>query len=204
MFYETKDDHGLPRDPFKACIVPRPIAWVSTVSAEGVRNLAPFSFFNGVAHPPPMVILSFNGKQPQGNDKDTLANIEQTGEFVVNVVSEALTDPMNVSCAPVAPEVDEFTLAGLETEPSRLIAPPRVKASPIAMECTLHQVVELPVAGPGTRNALIIGNVVGIHIDESVLTGGLVDVAKLRPLARLGYMDYTVVRDSFTLLRPKE
>lgn len=202
MFYETKDNrHGLPHDPFKSCIVPRPIGWISTISRDGVVNLAPYSFFNGIASDPPMVMFSSNGLQPHG-PKDTVTNCEETGEFVANVAIWTLREKVNVSSAPVHSEVNEFELAELETLPSHLIKPPRVKASPIHMECHYHQTVELPSDDPEQRNAMVIGHVVGIHIADDILTDGLVDVAKYRPIARLGYMDYATVDFVFSMRRP--
>ena len=198
MFYETKDKrHGLPHDPFKSCIVPRPIGWITTISRDGVVNLAPYSFFNGVAEDPPMVMFSSNGPA-----KDSLVNCEQTGEFVANLATWDLRDRMNRTSAPVEPEVDEFALAELEPAPARLVKPPRVKAAPIHMECLYLQTVELPCGTPNGRNAMVLGRVIGIHIDESVLTDGLVDMAKLRPIARLGYKDYTRVDLVFSMTRP--
>ena len=198
MFYETKDNkHGLPRDPFKSCIVPRPIGWITTLSAEGIVNLAPYSFFNGVSTDPPMVMFSNNGPA-----KDSLVNCEATGEFVANLATWELRDQMNQTSAGVGPEVDEFTLAGLETEPARLVKPPRVKAAPIHLECLYHQTVELPSDIPDTRNAIVLGRVIGVHIKDEVLTDGMVDMTKIKPIARLGYMDYTRVDTVFTMPRP--
>lgn len=203
MFYETKENrHGLPHDPFKSCVVPRPIGWITTLGPDGTVNLAPYSFFNGVASEPPMVMFSSNGPAPRPN-KDTVANCEATGEFVANIATWDLREQMNRTSAPVPAEVDEFALAGLETEPSRLVSPPRVKASPIHLECRYERTVDLPCTSPGGRNALVLGRVVGIHIDESVLTDGLIDMAKVRPIARLGYMDYTRVDLVFSMQRPK-
>ena len=198
MFYETKDNkHGLPRDPFKSCIVPRPIDWITTLSADGVVNLAPYSFFNGVSSDPPMVMFSNNGPA-----KDSLVNCEATGEFVANLATWELRDQMNETSAGVGPEVDEFTLAGLETEPAQLVKPPRVKAAPMHLECLYHQTIELPSGTPGTRNAMVLGRVIGVHIKDEVLTDGMVDMSKIKPIARLGYMDYTRVDTVFTMNRP--
>ncbi len=135
--------------------------------------------------------------------KDTLANIEDTGEFVTNMATHALRAEMNLTSAHVGPEIDEFELADLKTLPSRLVKPPRVAASPIHMECRHFQTVELPGSPDGGRAALVIGTVVGIHIADEVLTDGLVDMAKIRPIGRLGYMDYTVVETIFPMPRPK-
>ncbi len=198
MFYETKDNkHGLPHDPFKSCIVPRPIGWITSISAEGIVNLAPYSFFNGVSSDPPIVMFSNTGPA-----KDSLINCEATGEFVANLATWELRDQMNETSAGVGPEVDEFTLAALETEPSRLVKPPRVKAAPIHMECRYLQTVELPANTPGTRNAIVLGQVIGVHIKDEVLTDGMVDMTKIQPIARLGYMDYTRVDLVFTMERP--
>ncbi len=202
MFYETRDNkHGLPHDPFKSCIVPRPIGWITTISADGIANLAPYSFFNGVASDPPMVMFSSNGSSANPV-KDTLANCLETGEFVANLATWDLREEMSRTSAAVPPEEDEFLLAGLETAPSRLIKPPRVKSAPIHLECRYLQTVDLPCNDPGGRNALVIGQVVGIHISEDVLTDGMVDIGKLKPIARLGYKDYTRVDEAFTMTRP--
>ena len=202
MFYETsQNDHGLPHDPFKSCIVPRPIGWISTLSASNVVNLAPYSFFNGIGSSPQMVMFSSNG--PRKNPgKDSLANCAATGEFVFSMATWDLREAMNLTSAPVGPNVDEFELAGLEKAPSVLVKPPRVRASPIHMECTVHQIIELPSDDPAMRCAMVLGRVVGIHIDDAVLTEGLIDMAKVRPIARLGYMDYTRVDLVFDMPRP--
>ena len=202
MFYDTRSGgHGLPHDPFKSCIVPRPIGWISTLSLTGVVNLAPYSFFNGVASDPPMVMFASSGRQPHG-PKDSLANCEATGEFVVNLATWELRDAMNQSSAPSRPEIDEMAAAGLEAAPSSLVKPPRVKAAPIHLECLTHQIVELPCDDPAGRNAMVLGRVIGLHIDDAVLTDGLVDLDKFRPIARLGYMDYTRVDLVFSMARP--
>ena len=148
-----------------------------------------------------MVMFAANGP-PARPDKDTLANCEETGEFVANMATWALREQMNRSSAPVPPEVEETALAGLETEPAVLVAPPRVKAAPIHLECAVHQVVDLPCTAPGGRNAMVLGRVLGIHIRDEVLTDGLVDLAAIKPVARLGYMDYTLVETIFAMARP--
>ena len=182
--------------------MPRPIGWISTISAAGVVNLAPYSFFNGVNQDPPMVMFASNGRQPSG-PKDTLRNCEETREFVCNLATWDLREEMNLSCAALGPDVDEFAFAGLETAPSELVAPPRVKAAPIHMECIYHQTIELPSSDPSVRNAMVLGRVVGIHISDDVLTNGLVDASKFRPIARLGYMDYARVDEVFAMRRPE-
>lgn len=202
MFYKTSEHHGLPHNPFKSCVVPRPIAWVSSIHPNGVLNLAPFSFFNAVASDPPMVMIAFNGYHEHGGEKDTLFNIKSSGEFVINMVSLALKDAMNVTTAPVAHEVDEIDLAGLQVEKSELVKPPRVAAAPIHLECEFFQEIELPCTLEDSINRTIIGNVLGVHISDDVLVDGLVDLNKINPLARLGYMQYTSVQDIFSMMRP--
>ena len=202
MFYKIGGPHGLPHDPFKSCVVPRPIGWISTIGADGAVNLAPYSFFNAVATEPPMVMFSSNGKQAHGT-KDSVTNAEATGEFVCNMATWDLRDPMSQTSRPVPPEVDEFELAGLETQPSELVKPPRVKASPIHLECVYHQTLEVPCDIEGGRNAICLGRVVGVHIRDEFLTDGKVDIARIKPLARLGYQDYTVAEKVLTLSQPK-
>ena len=206
MFYDTRiGDHGLPHNPFKACVVPRPIGWITSLDEAGAVNLAPYSFFNGVAGDPPVVMFAPGGRKADGppdGSKDSLANVERTKEFVCNVVTWDLRDAMNQTSAPAPAGVSEAEAAGLVMVPSTLVKPPRVKASPIHMECRYLQTVDLPSDDPKARNAVVFGQVIGLHIDESVLTGGLVDMAKLKPIARLGYMDYTRVDQVFAMSRP--
>ncbi len=203
MFYKIGEPHGLPHDPFKSCVLPRPIGWISTISADGVVNLAPYSFFNALASEPPMVMFSSNGKQPFG-PKDSLTNAEATGEFVCSMATWELRDFIKLSSAAEPPEVNEFEQAGLETEPSELVKPPRVKAAPTHLECVYHTTVELPCDIEGGRNAVCIGRVVGVHIRDDFLTDGKIDIARIRPLARLGYRDYTVVDEVSSLTRPHQ
>lgn len=202
MFWHTKEPHGLPRDPFKSCVIPRPIGWISTISPDGVPNLAPYSFFNGVAGDPPMVMFA-SGVRSADAPKDSIFNAEQTGEFVCSMVSLDLIDPMNDTSAAYGPEIDEAAHAGIEMEASELVKPMRVKASPIHLECKYYQTMELPVDRNGAGNAICVGHVVGVHIRDEVMKDGFVDVLKFRPTARLGYMDYTSVDRVFTLNRPE-
>ncbi len=204
MYYEPSNrNHGLPRDPFKSLVVPRPIGWISTISRDGVVNLAPYSFFNAVAFNPPVVMFSAGGGRPPDLRKDSRRNAEETGEFVVNIATEAQREQMNLTSAEVTADVDEFALANLESLASRRVRPPRVAGSPCQLECEYLQTVALPSNDPAAHNAIVLGKVVGIHIDDSILTDGLIDMSKFRPIARLGYMDYTVVDNVFTMLRPK-
>jgi flavin reductase (DIM6/NTAB) family NADH-FMN oxidoreductase RutF len=201
MYYETsKNDHGLPFNPLKACVVPRPIGWLTTISASGVVNLAPFSFFNLLSYDPPFVMFSAGVHEKDGGKKDTVANIEVTGEFVYNMATWAQRAQMNATAAMIDRAVDEMMAAGLDPLPSRLVRPPRVKGSPVHFECRLHQIVILPGRKPSSEHHLVIGRVDAVHIDDSVLTSdGRVDVLKIRPIARLGYKDYAAVDSIFQM-----
>ena len=198
MFYDPRrEPHGLPHDPFTALVAPRPIGWISTRSAAGGRNLAPYSFFNAFSSRPPIVGFSSTGL------KDTLRNVEETSCFAVNIASADLTEAMNRSSATVPPDVDEFELAGLEAVACRTVSAPRVARAHAVLECEHLQTVPLTGRAGGSPSAfLVIGEVVGIEIDEAILTDGLVDAGKLRPLSRLGYMDYAVVEQTFSMARP--
>lgn len=201
MFYEPKDGHGLPHNPFNAIVTPRPIGWVSTRGKNGVDNLAPYSFFNAVAYTPPQVMFSSTGAKPdQVGAKDTVANIRDTGVFALNVVSYALRDAMNASSATLPADVDEFAHAGLEKSECRTIDCPYVTAAPAVLECKLTQIVKLE----GENNTLILGEVTGVHLRDDCLRDGIFDVTTFQPLARLGYRDYSVVKDLFALSRPDD
>ena len=201
MFYETaKNDHGLPVAPFKSCAVPRAIAWLSTLSADGVANLAPFSQFTNLTFDPPYVLVAIN-QDTKNRRKDTTVNIETTGEFVYNMVTWDLREAMNVTAVAFPSDVDEFERAGLTKAPSVLVKPWRVAESPVQMECRYVQTIRLPGDGMVGTVDVIIGKVVGIHISDDALTAdGKIDIEKIRPLARLGYSDYTVVERAITML----
>lgn len=201
MHYDTTGrNHGLRHDPFKALVVPRPVGWVSTLSADGVANLAPYSFFNAVSDRPPMLMFS------SGGHKDSLRNVLATGEFTCSIATWALRDAMNISSAPVAAEVDEFVLSGLDTAPSHFVKPARVAQSPAAFECKLWQTIELPAHRPGAASSytMVLGTVVGIYIADAYISDGMVRTGDMGVLARLGYMDYSVLRpdNMFTMNRP--
>lgn len=202
MFWKTDEPHGLPRDPFKSCVIPRPIGWISTIGADGVANLAPYSFFNGVSGDPPMVMFASGARSPDA-PKDSIHNAEQTGEFVCSMVSYELKDTMNDTSAAYDAGVDEAAHLGIEMEASELVKPMRVKAAPIHLECTYFGTMDLPVDRNGAGNAICVGRVVGVHIRDEFLKDGFVDVEKIRPVARLGYMDYTSVQEVFTIMRPE-
>ena len=180
-FYEPRDGHRLPHDPLNAMVAPRPIGWISSVSADGVRNIAPYSFFNVINYSPPLIAFSSMGW------KDSVANIDATGEFVWNLATRDLAEAMNATAAIVPPEVDEFGLAGLETLPSRLVTPERVAASPVAFECKLTQLIRLTDRhGVELDQYLVIGEAIGIHIDAAMLDDGVYQTARARPILRGG------------------
>jgi flavin reductase (DIM6/NTAB) family NADH-FMN oxidoreductase RutF len=200
MFYEPpKNDHGLPLNPFSACIVPRPIGWVSTMDKDGRPNLAPFSFFNGVGYTPPTVMFCPNGRDLDGGLSHSLLNVQETKEFVVNIATFDLRYSMNLTSRQLKRGESEFKLAGLTEEPSRRVRPPGVAESPIRLECRHVQTVHLPSTEPGFPLNVVFGQVVGVHISELVLTAGRVDYSKLQPIARLGYRQFAVIRDLFEM-----
>ena len=197
MFYEPdKNNHGLRFNPFKSICVPRPIAWVSSLSIDGVPNLAPFSQFTNLSFDPPMVVISARF------GTDTARNVNATSEFVVNMATYELKDAVNATSAVVPSEIDEAALAGLEMVPSMLVKPKRVAASPVQMECKLYSSIVIPGRLEDHGHNLIIGRVVGIHIMDDVLKDGRIDITRVRPLARMGYLDYTSVQEIFTMPPP--
>lgn len=198
MFYEPGKGHGLPHDPFKAIVAPRPIGWISTVSGQGEVNLAPYSFFNAISSQPPLVMFSSDG------DKDSTTFIRETGEFVVNLVGHALAQKMNASAVDAPRGVSEFGYAGLTSAPSRLVTPPRVAEAPAALECKATEIFRpKTLEGEMSENVVVIGQVVGIHIDDAMLTNGLFDVVKAGNVSRLGYMDYAAITETFAMRRPR-
>jgi len=201
MHYDARTrDHGLKYDPFKALVAPRPIGWIGSIDAQGRANLAPYSFFNAVSDRPPMVMFS------SGGHKDSLRNIEATGEFTCSLATWGLRHAMNLSSATVAAQVDEFALAGLPQAASRFVRPPRVATSPAALECRLWKVQPLPApAGhPENTYTVVFGEVVGIYIDDAFIRDGMVRTGEMRPIARMGYMEYAAVSPEavFALNRP--
>lgn len=197
MFYRPELGHGLPHDPLNALVIPRPIGWISSLDKDGVPNLAPFALFNIVAYRPPHVMFAPTGKS-EGGFKDSLNNVETTGEFVANMAVWGLRDAVWQSSTPAPPDVDEFALVGLTPVPSEIVKPPRVKESPAHLECRHVQTVRLDHDDPNTANHIVIGKVVGVHIDDAVITDGIVDEQKLEPMARLGYLNYTRIREVHT------
>lgn len=199
--YQPRQGHGLPHDPFNAIVGPRPIGWISTRSASGVNNLAPYSFFNAFNYVPPLIGFASIGH------KDTLRNIEETGEFVWNLTSRALAEAMNQSCAAVGPEVSEFDLAGLTPLASTLVAPPRVAESPVTFECKCTQIFQLQGAdGVQVPTWLVLGEVVAVHIDQALLKDGVYDTAAAGHVLRGGGpADYFTVgpEQLFQMYRPR-
>jgi flavin reductase (DIM6/NTAB) family NADH-FMN oxidoreductase RutF len=204
MYYEDPRNHGLKYNPFKALVAPRPIAWVSSMDAEGVLNLAPYSFFNAMAEFPPTIVFAPNNPRPGGGRKDTLANIEATNQFVVNLCNFDLREKMNLSSAHVDAGVDEFELTGLTPVPCNRVKVPRVGEAPVALECEFMFRTRLPSTHPKIENNVVFGRVVGVHIADELIVDGRVRMDLYRPIARLGYMDYTVVDQVFSMDRPDQ
>ena len=200
MFYETRarDRDVLPHDPFKALVVPRPVGWISTMNREGKVNLAPYSFFNAVCNRPPIVAFSSDGP------KDSATFAEETGEFVWNMATFDLRFAMNATSAPLERGESEFVHAGLEPAPSRLVRPPRVAASPAALECKVVDVIRMKdMDGNPAENILVLGQVVGVYIDDRFIKDGVVNTAAMKPIARCGYQDYALVDEMFSIIRPE-
>jgi len=198
MFYEPdKRNHGLAGDPFKAIVAPRPIGWITSMDLQGNVNLAPYSFFNGINSRPALVMFASEGR------KDSVSNIAETGEFVCNLATWDLREAMNDTSAPLAHGVNEMERAGLAPAPSRLVKPPRVAASPCALECKLIQIVSIDDAhGVPATCQVVIGHVLGVHVDDRFIVDGRLDTAALKPIARCGYDQYAVVESLFAMTRP--
>ena len=199
-FYQPADGHGLPHDPFNAIVGPRPIGWISSLSATGQLNLAPYSFFNAFNYTPPLIGFASIGA------KDTLRNIQETGEFVWNLVTRPLAEAMNTTCAHVPPEVNEFELAGLTSTPSRIVKVPRVGESPVAFECKLTQIIQLQdTNGEKVKAWLTLGEVVAVHIDKAMIKDGVYQTGLARPIVRAGRKgDYFEIKpeNMFEMVRP--
>jgi flavin reductase (DIM6/NTAB) family NADH-FMN oxidoreductase RutF len=199
MFYEPdkRDRKVLPHDPFKAIVAPRPIGWITSISLKGDVNLAPYSFFNGVNSRPNLVMFASEGF------KDSVANIAETHEFVCNLATWDLREAMNATSAPLPHGINEMERAGLAPAPSKIVKPPRVAASPCALECKLIRIFAMETAGgePVDCHA-VFGEVVGVHVDDRFIVGGLLDTAAMKPIARCGYNQYAVVESVFSMTRP--
>jgi flavin reductase (DIM6/NTAB) family NADH-FMN oxidoreductase RutF len=199
MFYDTAvNDHGLPRNPFKAIVAPRPIGWITSMSAKGEINLAPYSFFNAVSDEPPIVLFSSEGP------KDSLVFIAETREFVCSLATYELRSAVVATSAQLARGVNEMEESGLVPAPCRLVRPPRVAASPCALECRLLRIIDLvDLDGAPTDRHVVLGQVVGVHIDDRFIRDGRLDTAAMQPIARCGYADYSVVSTVFSIARPR-
>ncbi len=203
MYYEPgRTPPGLKYDPFTPCVVPRPIGWISTVDREGNHNLAPYSQFPNVTFDPPIVMFAAN-QDSKGVRKDSVRNVEDTGEFVWNMATWDLREAVNISAQELPHDVDEFERAGLQRLPSRLVKPMRVMGSPIQFECTYLNTLRFPGNGAMGSADVVFGKVVAVHIDDEVLDPeGMVDILKIRPIARMGYFDYTSVESKFRMVIP--
>ena len=202
MFFDTASK-DYKASLFNSIVAPRPIGWISTLGADGVANLAPFSYFNGISSSPPMVMFSNNAPDDRP-EKDSITNARASGEFCVNLASYALREQMNISSATVPPGEDEFMLAGLTKASCKLVLCPRVAEAITALECKVMRIVEFPPQGPGERmSGVVFGRVVAVHVDDRYLdSNGRFDVLKAQPIARLGGMQYLRVTELFELTRP--
>ncbi|MEM6634305.1 MAG: flavin reductase family protein [Pseudomonadota bacterium] len=201
MFYRPSEGHGLPHNPFNALITPRPIGWISTRGSDGQDNLAPYSFFNGTAYVPPQVMFASTGKkEDREGTKDSVAHIRETGVFCVNIVEYAMKDAMNKTSGMWSRDTDEFTLAGLKRSPCGEIDCSRISGAPANLECRAYDIREIL----GEANFIVMGEVVGIHLRDDCIKDGIFDVLSFNPLTRLGYRDYSTIRESFSLKRPGE
>jgi flavin reductase (DIM6/NTAB) family NADH-FMN oxidoreductase RutF len=201
MFYRPKDGHSLPHNPFNAIVTPRPIGWISTRDAQGRDNLAPYSFFNGVAYVPPQVMFASTGtKADVDGTKDSMANIRETGVFCVNIVEYAMRDAMNASSATLPHGADEFGHAGVEKAECDEIACARVANAPASLECRMTQMVKIE----GESNYVVFGEVIGVHMRDDCIKDGRFDVTTYQPLSRLGYRDYARVTEVFEIIRPDD
>lgn len=203
MFLEVSQK--LPKGLFKACVIPRPIAWISSVSSEGTHNLAPFSYFNIISDDPPMIMFSTTGSHISGGSKDTLHNVEETGEFTINLVTFSSSEAMNISSMDFVRNIDEFETTNVAHVEGNLVKSRRVKESPISLECIYHQSVQLPVPhGSDLINRMVIGTVVGIHVNPNILTSdNRIDINKVNLIARLGYNSFAKITEDFEMKRPE-
>lgn len=203
MFFKpnTHSTVGLPHNPMKAIISPRPIAWVASSGQDGSLNLAPYSFFNGISDDPAMIAFSI-ASNSDGTPKDTLRNIEETGAFSISIVGAAQVEEMNISSGDYPYGDSEFDAAGLDMAPGVEIDVPRVSGAPACLECTHYQTVTLPEGPDGGSYALVLGTVVGVYIDDAIIVDGKVSYEKYNPICRLGYKDYAKITDVFAMTRP--
>ena len=200
MFYEPKKGNPFKIDPFKSLVFPRPIGWISSISKNGIANLAPYSYFNAVADEPPQVMFCSNGSSTYGKYKDTLSNILTTKEFVVNFATSTSRNQMNTSSREFKPDEDEFILSNLKKKKSRLVKTPSVKDSPVNLECKLVKTIKLK-SNSKKISTMIIGEVIGICINKKFIKNNRVDSVAMRYIARMGYSEYTTISSKFNLKR---
>lgn len=204
MFYDTtSNNHDLPYNPLKGCIVPRPIGWITSMDQEGIVNLAPYSYFNAICDKPPMIMFSSSNKE-HGQKKDTLRNIESTKEFVVNIATYGQRDFVNLSSSPLPHGMSEIERFKIETVPSTIVKPPRVKDSCIHLECRYVKTVDLDFDEHSTSSKMAIGHIVGVHIRDDLIVNGKVDLSSSQVIARLGYDEYTIIERIFKMSRPSD
>lgn len=198
MFYEPSKGHGLPHDPFKALVAPRPIGWISTMGKDGSLNLAPYSFFNALGTNPHLVMFCSEGP------KDSYLNALETGEFVANLVSADLIEQMNATSVDAPKGVSEFEYAGLTPVASRLVKPPRVGEAHSALECKVTEILRPKgLDGQETNRYMVMGEVVGVYISDDALTDGMFDIVKAGNVSRLGYLDFAAITEVFQRTRPR-
>ena len=200
MFYEPKKGNPFKIDPFKSLVFPRPIGWISSISINGVANLAPYSYFNAVADEPPQVMFCSNGSSTHSKYKDSLSNILSTKEFVVNFATLASKNQMNISSRDFKPDEDEFLLSNLEKKKSKLVIAPSVKDSPVNLECKLVRTIKLK-SNSKKISTMIIGEVIGIYINNKYIKNDRVDSVSMKYIARMGYSEYTSISSKFDLKR---
>ena len=200
MFYEPKKGNPFNIDPFKSLVFPRPIGWISSINKNGIANLAPYSYFNAVADEPPQVMFCSNGNSPYGKYKDSLSNILSTREFVVNFATSSSKNKMNISSKDFKPDEDEFFLSNLKKKKSKLVKAPSVKNSPVNLECKLVKTTKLK-SNSQKVSTMIIGEVIGIYINNNFINNNRVDSVSMRYVARMGYSEYTTISSKFNLKR---
>ena len=201
MFFDTRlNNHKLPYNPFKSCVIPRPIGWISSISSQNIVNIGPYSYFNAVSDIPPVIMFASAWKE-DGSKKDSLRNIEETKEFVVNIATYDLHEEVNQTSASLPYNVSEAEQFNLKMIPSNLVKVPRIKLSPISLECKFISTFVPEIDGKKVSSIVVFGHVIGINIDDNIITNGKIDTTKLKPLARLGYDEYTVVKELFKMNR---
>ena len=202
MFYEPINGHNLASNPLNAIVIPRPIGWISTLSKDDTPNLAPYSFFNAVAYEPPQVMFAATSNHAFGGLKDAVTDAQNSGEFVVNIATWDLRFQMNDSAVPAPRDIDEFEYVGLTKEKSEIVSCPRVKESPVHLECRHIRSIEMLSSDKDSPNTVVFGEVIGVHIADRVIKNGKIDSVYLHPIGRLGYTDFVHVNNRFNMERP--